>query len=138
MREGESPRHPRHLPPPEQLTKSSSPSILRGLVPVTVQILPGSVNWGASARGARGRACAPPPPPEKLREVSTTGVSRGKTALGFRIPGSGFRVPGSGFRGGWTSGAAECDAATHASTSTVQWFRGGLVFEAHRLLYHST
>ena len=29
------------------------------------------------------------------------------------------------------------NSLSSVSTRNVQWFRGGLVFEAHRLLYHS-
>ena len=29
------------------------------------------------------------------------------------------------------------DGLLKVSRQNVQWFRGGLVFEAHRLLYHS-
>jgi len=82
---------------------------------------------------------------------------------GFRVQCSGFRVHGSGFRvqgvstcpalgilpalGGYSSTlslskrATPClfiCAKTVKAHRLVQRFQGGLVFKAHRLLYHST
>ena len=52
----------------------------------------------------------------------------------FRVQGSGSRVQGSGvgFSSPWFTNRG---APLH---DDVQWFRGGLVHKASRLLYHST
>jgi len=76
------------------------------------------------------------------------------------VQGSGFRVQGSGFRvWGWGSGvqtwrmcpsrppieskltdlvSAQSSIQEQILSRNVKRFRGGLVFKAHRLLYHST
>ena len=68
--------------------------------------------------------------------------------MGFGVSGFGFRVSGIGFKvqgvGRWISpsgeAGGECGDAWWLSSSglPVKRFRGGLVFKAHRLVYHST
>jgi len=48
--------------------------------------------------------------------------------LGFRAQGSGFRVQGLGLR---------ADQNLELGGGDVERFQGGLVFKAHRLLYHA-
>ena len=56
--------------------------------------------------------------------------------LGCRVQGSGFRVQGSGCRGwGWQVESRRRLVREHPN---MKRFRGGLVFKAHRLVYHST
>ena len=76
------------------------------------------------------------------------------SGFGFRVSGFGVRVSGFGFRdsgfGVRVSGLGfEVDHGVVRRKEVrklpreqplyrnVQWFRGGLVFDAHRLLYHS-
>ena len=64
----------------------------------------------------------------------------GVWCLGFRVQGLGFSVLGSGFRvqglGFWVLGLGFTQAMA-AEATDMQRFRGGLVFKARRLLYHS-
>ena len=52
-----------------------------------------------------------------------------------------FRGWGQGLRGASSLASLSCEELTarfgQPIYSNVQWFRGGLVLEAHRLLYHS-
>jgi hypothetical protein len=62
---------------------------------------------------------------------------------GFKVQGSGFRVQGSGFRVQGPGFRVGVVVTVHLQmggrlSRNVKWFRGGLVFQAHRLLYHST
>jgi len=73
--------------------------------------------------------------------------------VGFVGEGGGSERESDLFQGGVAAhGLRLCGRATQAESCTdryssqfkkkllhinVQWFRGGLVFEAHRLLYHS-
>jgi len=58
--------------------------------------------------------------------------------LGLRVSvfGSGFRVPGSGSRLGNSLGGRVTSSLVRDAFG--QRFRGGLIFKAHRLMYHST
>ena len=80
------------------------------------------------------------------------GVSGFGFRLWFRVSDFGFRVSGFGFSqgGSWKKPEAGREGRERARVvaglqrvdlvhrRNVKWFRGGLVFKAHRLLYHST
>ena len=56
--------------------------------------------------------------------------------LRYRVDGVGFRV--SVRASGLGSGLPSLAPSRERMTRNVKWFRRGLVFKAHRLLYHST
>ena len=68
-----------------------------------------------------------------------SGLGFGVWGLGFGVWGLGFGVWGLGFgrRLGRRVGHADALVAVAVDDGGVPWFRGGLVFEAHRLLHHS-